>query len=315
LEGKQALKPLIEDKEVEVIEGVVSDKGTPKSKYGRFKAIIVISGVRVWIEGKNIEEVIQKLNNVNIGDRVKVTYVNKSKTSIYNVMEEITIIERAKPEEKEEVKEADVYTPSVEQVVTPDSTIRPQQPRQQLPVSMLIKPVASVDEIVSAWNQFEELKRRLLNKEDIALIPVKQNGRLLGYKPFIKRSGWRKLATAFGLSYDIARSEKFDRKGYYVWRFWVRVIHLPSGRYVIDEGACSSIERNFSHGEADVMMTAETRAVSRAISNFVGGGALSGEEVEGLDLTPETVGNYVTVQEMQDIQKRAKDEKLIISKV
>jgi hypothetical protein len=103
---------------------------------------------------------------------------------------------------------------------------------------------------------------------------------------FVKRSGWRKIATWFELSLetreitiDRDKNGNPDRA-----RVIARAI-APNGRYAEGEGGCSIRERGFSKPEHDLPATASTRAINRAISNLVGLGAISAEEIEAADST------------------------------
>ncbi len=111
LEGKQELKPLVLDKlepeesEVQEIEGVIDEIGEPRFKYGRHKAIVVINGTKLWIEGDSREEVENKIRSLHIGDRIKTQYANKSKSGTYNVVTSpIVVVEPAKREVKQEAE-------------------------------------------------------------------------------------------------------------------------------------------------------------------------------------------------------------------
>ena len=140
----------------------------------------------------------------------------------------------------------------------------------------IIRPVASAEEALAAWRQFQELKRSLLTLEDYQDI----QGR-----PRIKKSGWRKIAAAFGISDQILREERRDYGSpgqgghYFVWEITVRAV-APNGRYADAVGACASNERRFTHLDHDTKATAHTRAKNRAVSDLVGGGEVSAEELE-----------------------------------
>jgi hypothetical protein len=103
-------------------------------------------------------------------------------------------------------------------------------------------------------------------------------------RDFVKRSGWRKISTWFSLNLEI-RSEEVERdKNDNPTR--ARVIAraiAPNGRYAEGEGGCSLRERNFAKPEHDLVATAGTRAMNRAISNLVGMGEVSAEEVDGAE--------------------------------
>src|SRR5215212_6317152 len=70
---------------------------------------------------------------------------------------------------------------------------------REAPEISIIRPVASADEVLAAWRQFQDLKRSLLSIEDYQDI----QGR-----PRIKKSGWRKIAAAFGISDELLREER-----------------------------------------------------------------------------------------------------------
>jgi len=139
----------------------------------------------------------------------------------------------------------------------------------------IYEPVRALQTAVEArgtWEDFEALKKALLNTNDYQRI---------GNTAFIKRSGFRKIAVAFGLSDTILEQEKFIREDdSFYWRIMVQVI-APNGRVNTGVGICDSKERRFAHVEHDVYATAHTRAKSRAISDMVAGGAVSAEEMGG----------------------------------
>ena len=136
--------------------------------------------------------------------------------------------------------------------------------------SDIVKMSVTVQDAVDNWKKFIELKSKLLDKQDYQSISGKN---------FIKKSGWRKLAQVFNISDSIIEAKRTDREDKsYVWEFTVRAT-APNGRSTIGIGSCDSKERNFAHSEHDVKSTAHTRAKSRAISDMIGGGEVSAEEV------------------------------------
>jgi len=133
-----------------------------------------------------------------------------------------------------------------------------------------LRPLLPIEEMKNLWIQFQELKSRLLTKEDHQTIAGKE---------YIKKSGWRKLAVAFGLSDQILGKTREEREdGSIVWEFHVRVT-APNGRYAEAVARCDSRERSFAHPEHDVEAVAHTRAKNRAISDLVAGGEVSAEEI------------------------------------
>jgi len=104
---------------------------------------------------------------------------------------------------------------------------------------------------------------------------------------FVKKSGWRKVATWFGL--DIVRVHEEverDEDGMAQRASYTAAAIAPNGRRVEATGHCAYAESRFSgpRGNAtklenDLRATAETRAKNRAIADLVGMGAVSAEEI------------------------------------
>ncbi len=134
----------------------------------------------------------------------------------------------------------------------------------------MIRPLATPDEALDAWQAFQALKGKLVTKDDIQHIA---NG------DFIKKSGWRKIAAAFGISTECVAEEREDIPGGWLWRVRVRAT-APNGRYAEGTAGCASNERRYSHPEHDTYAQAYTRACNRAISDLVGGGEVSAEEMK-----------------------------------
>ena len=139
-----------------------------------------------------------------------------------------------------------------------------------VPVDTAMLPV-DVEQAIVEWKAYQELTERLIDKTDY------QN---IGPKRFKKKSAWRKYAKAFNLSCEIIdkiveRGE--DGKIQYA-DFVVRAT-APSGRYAEAWASCSRTERAFSHDQ-DIAATAQTRAENRAISDLIGAGEVSAEEMK-----------------------------------
>lgn len=142
---------------------------------------------------------------------------------------------------------------------------------QKLTIYEPVRALQTANEAQKTWEDFEALKKALLNKNDYQKI---------GSKAFIKRSGFRKIAVAFGLSDRILEEEKYIREdNSFYWRIVVEV-KAPNGRINTGVGICDSAERDFAHIEHDVYATSHTRAKSRAISDMVAGGVVSAEELD-----------------------------------
>ena len=142
--------------------------------------------------------------------------------------------------------------------------------------SEVIRPL-DASELVESFNAYQHLLPKLLNDDDYQAADGKR---------FVKKSGWRKIATAFDLDVQIIRSTvDRDPDGTPVRaEVWARAI-APSGRSMDGDGYCSIDESRFQCQkgrqklENDLRATATTRAMNRAISGLVGMGEVSAEEV------------------------------------
>lgn len=151
--------------------------------------------------------------------------------------------------------------------------------------------IVDVDAAAEFMNNYQDLVNALLEKSDYQMI----NG-----QPKKKKSAWRKLATAFNISDDIVEEEIIRDECHRIIsaKFVVKAT-LPNGRYGMGVGDCSifdkvnkndtkeptpfELRKRFNNAEHDVLSTAHTRAKSRAISDLIGGGEVSAEELSGMN--------------------------------
>jgi len=130
-----------------------------------------------------------------------------------------------------------------------------------------------------AMNAYQEITRSLLKPGDWQGPPG-------GEDSFVKKSGWFKLANFYGVSTEIIYEEVARDDDGQPTRVKARVRASRNGRHADGDGACSVTEPRFaSHRgrlklEHDLASTAVTRATNRAISNLIGFGAVSAEEVD-----------------------------------
>lgn len=150
----------------------------------------------------------------------------------------------------------------------------------------LISPAGSIIEAVELFKVYEQAKKEILNDHDVLWIGANGAPAEKGKgQPHIKRSGWRKLARFFNLSVEPIKRERIGTDKDYTWVYTVRVSH-PNGAFFVGDGAASSNDKFFTKGgkveanEEDVMMKAETVAINRTISDMLGGGEVSAEEME-----------------------------------
>lgn len=168
----------------------------------------------------------------------------------------------------------------------------------------IVQPVEDVEEVVKVYDQFEEIKSKLLQSADVQKI---------GDSNHITKSGWRKIATAFNLSVETTNIDKEVSDGIIRYTVTARAT-APNGKTVTGTGMCASNESNHMEAfdspddpseqddvfkvdgkwrrlrepravnEHNIMATAETRAKNRAISDLVGGGEVSAEEMKSMIL-------------------------------
>lgn len=170
----------------------------------------------------------------------------------------------------------------------------------------LIQPVEDIDQVVDLYEQFEEIKSKLLDKEDKTKI---------GKNIHVNKSGWRKIATAFNLSVEVVDQEIWEEDGIVKARVLSRAT-APNGKVSTEIAMCASNESNHMEkgkpgdgsdpedhpdylkvdgkwrrlkeprevNEHNILATAATRAKNRAISDCVGGGEVSAEEMTAEDV-------------------------------
>lgn len=131
---------------------------------------------------------------------------------------------------------------------------------------------ADADRVAEMIKAFDYFKAKVLTDRDICEI---QN------KPYVKKSGWSKYALACNVSTEVKDERTEERNGSRIYHFTYRAIHLPSGRFAEAVGSASEAEKKtWNHPEHDIRTLAQTRAFNRAISNLVGGGEVSAEEMQ-----------------------------------
>ena len=149
----------------------------------------------------------------------------------------------------------------------------------QHPMTGMLMPLATPTEAAAAIAAYEALKAAIVRDDDIQVIQGRK---------FLKKSFWRRVATCFGLSLELVREERIVQDGHLAYRVMYRAI-APNGRTMDSDGYCSTAEPGRGGWpEHNVRATAHTRAKNRAISDLVGGGEVSAEEL------PESDGTHAT---------------------
>jgi hypothetical protein len=143
--------------------------------------------------------------------------------------------------------------------------------------SEVIRPL-NAEQLVQSFAEYQELLPQLLRESDYQ---EAEQG-----KKFVKKSGWRKIATAFDLDVRIIAEEvERDEDGRILRSKTTARATSPSGRVMDGDGYCTTDEftgrrANNPKLENDLRGTAATRAKNRAISDLVGMGEVSAEEVD-----------------------------------
>jgi hypothetical protein len=136
----------------------------------------------------------------------------------------------------------------------------------------MLMPLASAEEAQLAISAYEELKTAIVRPDDLQVI----QGR-----PFLKKSFWRRVAACFGLSLELVHEERLLLDGKLAYRATYRAI-APNGRSMDGDGMCMQGEKG-SMIEHNIRAIAHTRAKNRAISDLVGGGEVSADEMPDED--------------------------------
>jgi len=160
------------------------------------------------------------------------------------------------------------------------------EPMTLVPTAPLATPLpmfrgAAMTEAVTAYKEVQQALDRAMPD-----CIIKLDG-----KPFRKKAYWRAIAVAFNLNVEVVdeRREIYgeleDGSPNYTYVVTYRAA-TPGGRCETGDGACSASEKQrgrMKASEHNVRSHAHTRAFNRAISNLVGFGEVSAEEVERED--------------------------------
>jgi hypothetical protein len=155
----------------------------------------------------------------------------------------------------------------------------PPRPPAEREVLMPLDP----ERVVDGMRQYQRLLRDLLEPSDWQT--EDKNGNPLD-RPFLKKSGWRKIARAFNLSFERvdSRVEREEDGTPVRAEVWIRAV-APNGQFGDGDGYCSADEVRFKSWrgrqklENDLRSTATTRAKNRATADLVGMGEVSAEEI------------------------------------
>ncbi|MQL98668.1 hypothetical protein Taro_031380, partial [Colocasia esculenta] len=109
---------------------------------------------------------------------------------------------------------------------------------------------------VSLFKQYHNAAMSILEKGDYTVVSG---------NPFIKKSGWRKIALFFNISFEIKdKTIEFDESRNVVRAEFVVRAFMRGGRFSDGWGSCERREKRFCKPNHDVPSTAETRAKNKA---------------------------------------------------
>ena len=134
--------------------------------------------------------------------------------------------------------------------------------------------IPDVDQAVAVMAAFQDMKARLLTKDDIMT---------RGDRSYAKKSGCRKYALAFRISLKTVRIEReYAPNGDKIARVYAQAI-MPDGVVIDGYGVCDSETVKASKmpdSWHNVESKAQTRAYNRATLDAIGGGEVSADEIE-----------------------------------
>ena len=186
-----------------------------------------------------------------------------------------------------------------QQQETEETALAVYQPPSGPAITGIVRPLVSPQAAQQAVQDYELLKRAIVRPEDQVLIDG---------KPYLKKSFWRRVSTFFGVSLELVGEEYIldEATGVYGYSVMYRAM-APNGQSCVADGMCMSDDKRDKHGAIlrrtrhVIRATAHTRAKNRAISDLVGGGEVSAEEM--LDDDPNTVDAAPTATRQASVQR------------
>lgn len=150
---------------------------------------------------------------------------------------------------------------------------------------MTVDNVPNVEIAKKQWDAYQELCKGILDKSDYQMIKVKEkdeNGKYVFVeREFKKKTAWQKLGRAFNVNTRIVEKEfQRSKTGRISEAYYCVRATLPNGRSVESDALCSRSERGKDNvSDHTIMATAKTRATNRAISELIGAGEVSSDEM------------------------------------
>jgi hypothetical protein len=184
----------------------------------------------------------------------------------------------------------------------------PTAAKQQQPG--MIMPAGTIEQALQAFEQYQELKKRLGKPEDFQTFMDKKGNT----HTFPKKSFVRKVQRFFNVSCEIIQDEPLTdpRTGKIIaWMAKARAVHLATGAYQEADGTCGFDEKAESQQTLhNIRAHAVTRAKNRAILDLVGFGEVSAEELNERQTyqqaKPKRNGSQSKSDEQEQVQRGRK---------
>mgnify|MGYP003645518432 CR=1 FL=1 len=161
---------------------------------------------------------------------------------------------------------------------TTDIVISDEDRMELAPVSTEVldqpMPLHDGDDMVAALDAYHNLQEKIDLRLPDAIVEISG-------KKYRKKVYWRTISRAFGLSVNVV--EGSEERLWYDGDWGTKVTYraqAPSGAFADGDGACMVSEKHGKSGTVhNVRSHAHTRAFNRAVSNLVGFGEVSADEM------------------------------------
>ena len=246
------------------------------------KNFVKLSTVEFEVSDKKEDELKKEEKKVD----KKETPKKKEQTPMTYESEQVLPPENKSPEEPK----TKVIASGVE--IVPDDYKQPETDLVTAPQE-IVQPLVSAKQAEEMWKQYQDLTRAILDPSDYQSISGKR---------FKKKSAWRKYARFFNLTDEIVKEDIERDEGGNILeaRYQVKAL-ATNGRFSVGVGSCSARDKahvqdkfvngrlqckgpcdgrkHFNNPNHDIPATAHTRAKNRAISDLIGAGEVSAEEM------------------------------------
>lgn len=143
----------------------------------------------------------------------------------------------------------------------------------------IVLPAVKPDDAIKAFKSYQELSSAVLDDSDFQ--SFWSGG---SEKKFKKKTAWRKYAMFFNLTVECIEEKEVELAQGFAFDVRYRAV-APNGRSAEGDGCCESHESLDKEGNPliktrhDTRSTAHTRAFNRAVSNLIGFGEVSADEI------------------------------------